>query len=498
MRVGIIELMHESNTFLATPTTLASFEACHRLRGPAIRDLYHAAAHEVGGFFTGLDEAHVEAVPLTAAWAMPAGVITAETGERLVADMLEAVQQAGPLDGLLVAPHGAAVAEHQRDFDGYWLSRLREAIGPDTPLVATLDLHANVSRRMVDACTALVAYRTNPHLDQRDRGLEAARLIVGTIEGRLNPTMAAALPPLAINIERQLTSQDPCRALYQRADSQLVMPAVLSNSIVLGFPYSDVAELGSSFIVVTDDDATLARQLVDELAAFAWERRASLEGQFVSIAQAVSRAVMSSGPIGLLDMGDNVGGGSPGDGTLLLAALSEAGVGHTLACLYDPAAVQLCREAGVGRQVSLSLGGHTDDRHGRPLAVDAQVESLGDGRFRESAVRHGGQTQYDMGSTAVVRLSAGPTILITSRRMAPFSLAQVTSVGLDPSRFQAIVIKGVHAPVAAYQDVCRELVRVDTPGVTRADMTQLTFQHRRRPLFPFEHDFTWGTDSATS
>lgn len=491
MRVGIIGLMHESNTFLPSPTTIDNFKQWHLLSGEAVRDAYEAAHHEMGGFFAGLKAAGIDAVPIFGAWAMPSGRVTAATFDELVGRIMEGLDRAGPLDGLLVAPHGAGSSDEHRDMDGQWLTLVREKVGPDLPIMGTLDPHANVSQRMVDACDALTAYRSNPHLDQRDRGLEAASLLARKLRGEIKPVMTAAFPPISINIERQLTTASPCRELYAVADRQLKLPGVLSNSVVLGFPYTDCEEMGTSFLVVTDNDPTLGRKLVNELADYLWGHRAEFVGNLLSIDAAVARSKTVAGPVGLLDMGDNVGGGSPGDSTEIFHGLIRAGVTNSLAALADADSEAKARAAGVGKRVRLSIGGKVDPSTGAPIDAEVTVVSLHDGKFGDTAVRHGGQVKYDMGPTAVVKLDSGQTILITSRRMAPFSLGQITSCGLDPKSFQAIVIKGVHAPVAAYAPVCSELIRVDTPGVTCADMTKLTFHHRRKPLFPFEDNFSY-------
>lgn len=491
MRVGIIGLLHESNTFISQPTTLEHFRQNMLVTGETIRENFADAPHELGGFLAGCQETGLEAVPLVVARAFPFGTITAETFGTVVDLVWRELAAAGPLDGILVAPHGATVSELYPDADGYWLSELRRRVGPGLPIIGTLDPHGNLSPRMVAACDALVAYRSNPHLDQRARGIEAARLMARTLRGEIRPTMAASFPPLAINIERQLTSESHCRALYDLADEQLKRPGVLSNSIMLGFPYSDVAEMGSALIVVTDRDPALAQSLADELGHWLWNHRHDFVGRMIGIDEALDRAAQVDGPVCLLDMGDNVGGGSPADSTYLAAALHGRRFPRSLVCLYDPAAVQACETAGVGAKLRLALGGKTDSLHGAPLQAEFVVRGLYDGKFFEPEPRHGGFTQCDQGASAVVDTDSGLTVLLTSQRMPPFSLRQLTSCGLDPSTFRAIVAKGVNAPVAAYAPVCRELIRVNTPGVTTADMNQLTYRHRRRPLFPFEMEMTW-------
>lgn len=485
LRVGVIALLHESNTFISQPTTLTHFQENVLLRGEAVREHFADTHHEVGGFFAGLAQAEITAVPIFAARAVPYGTIAAETFAALWEDLQRQLEAAGALDGLLVAPHGATVSEVHRDADGWWLSGLRDLVG-GIPIIGTLDAHANVSPRMADACEALIAYRTNPHLDQRARGAEAAALMARTLRGEVRPTMAAAFPPLAINIDRQETDQLHWQRHYALADSQLRRPGVLSNSILLGFPYADVEEMGASTLAVTNGDPELARSLADELAQSLWDHREDFCGQLISVEDAIDMAVPQPAPVCLLDMGDNVGGGSPADGTVILHALHQRRISDAFVCLFDPQAVEQAARIGAGQQGTLTVGGKTDALHGSPLTTDVRVRGLFDGKFTESQPRHGGFTHCDQGPTAVVETLQGLTVMLTTKRMPPFSLEQLRSCRLDPASFHILVAKGVNAPVAAYREVCELMIRVNTPGVTTADLNQLTYIHRRQPLFPFE------------
>jgi microcystin degradation protein MlrC len=493
MRIGIIALLQESNTFIGQPTRLSHFEQELLATGEAVRERLAGTHHEVAGMFHALEEEGAEAVPIFAARAVPFGVIEAAAIQRLLDMLFTELAKAGPLDGILVAPHGATVSETYTDVDGHWLTELRKQVGPNIPIIGTLDPHANLSPAMVAACDALIAYRTNPHLDQRARGIDAGRLIVETLRGKSSPTMAAAWPPLAINIERQHTAEEPCRSAYEFADEQLSHEKLLFNSILLGFPYADVPEMGSSTIAVTNSDPDLAQRLATELARHLWDRREEFAGQFITIDDALDKAASLRGPVCLLDMGDNIGGGSPGDGTLLAAAIDERKLERAFACLCDPEAVSQAEAMGEWGAGRFRVGGKTDDRHGPPFEIDATVVGLYDGRFEEPQPRHGGFTHIDQGPTAVIRTDSGLTIMLTTRRTPPFSLRQLTAHGLIPQDFHLLVAKGVNAPVAAYKEVCKHFIRVNTPGCTTADMEKLPYERRGKPMFPFERDATWGT-----
>ena len=272
-RVGILALLQESNTFLSGRTTRRHFEEDLLLRGEAIRQQMAASQHEVAGFFAGLAQADIEAVPLFVARAYPHGVIEAASFDFLLESLLRELEAAGPLDGILAAPHGATVAEQAPDADGHWLRRVREKIGPDLPLIATLDPHANLSPEMVAATTALIAYNTNPHLDQRQTGEKAAALMARVLRENLRLTQAAAFPPMAINIQRQRTDLPPLSHLYTAATALCARPGVISHSLLLGFPYADVAEMGSAALVVTEDNIALAQQCAQQIAREMWQMR---------------------------------------------------------------------------------------------------------------------------------------------------------------------------------------------------------------------------------
>lgn len=493
MRVGIAALMHESNTFITEATTREGFREDLYVTGVEVANRLRASHHEMGGFFEGLSgtENHVgiDAVPLAAFRATPSGVLRAGLLDELLKVLLFEISNAGPLDGLLLAVHGAAVAEDHLDADGYWLGRVRETVGPRIPIIATLDAHANLSMDMVKACDAFVAYRTNPHLDQRARGIEAAGLMIRALRQEIRPTMAAAFPPMVINIERQGTAEPHLQPLYEFADRQRRAPTVLTNSILLGFPYADVPEMGTSTLVVTDDDPELAHRLAEDLASKLWDDRESMRGHLVSVEEAIRFAKeRATERVCLLDMGDNVGGGSSGDGTVLLAALHQTKLGPSFVCLADPSAVERCSASGVGSRLMLEIGGHFDRQHGIPVALQVEVASMHRGQFSEPQARHGGIREFDQGATAIVRTIDSPlTIMLTTRRMVPFSLEQLRSCGLDPRSFHVLVAKGVHAPLAAYREICSAFVRVNTPGSTCADLRKMSFRHRRRPMFPWEN-----------
>lgn len=486
-RVGIISFQHESNTFIPEKTTFEHFRRSTYSVGEEIREKYRKAFHEIGGFIEVLESEGMEPVTLFRAHTAPWGKVSDEALDSIWAVISEQLDKAGKLDGILLAPHGAGVNESRHDMDGWWMTKVREKVG-DLPIITTLDPHTNLSSTMISAVDALVAYRENPHLDQRQRGIEAARLMVRTLRGEIRPVSAAAFPPVLINIESQLTSAEPMLSLTREVDAVRALPGVLTASTILGFPYADIADVGSSFIVVTDNDPALAQQLADRLANWLVENRALYRGVMISPEEAFARVESAAKPVGLLDMGDNVGGGAPGDSMILAELFEKSGRYKALCPIASPEDVKRCEAAGVGARIHLSLGGKLPMTPSKPLEVDATILNICDGVYTEDKPRHGGRIGGDLGRVAVVRSDAGVTyILTTARGGISGSPAPMRAVGVEPTEYEAIILRGVHAPVGGFAEICNTLIRVNTPGVTTADMVgSLEFKNRRKPLYPFE------------
>lgn len=484
-RIGVAGFLHESNTFLKQLTGYEAFEGTSLTRGEAMRERWRSASHELGGMLTGAGELGMDAVPLYATFAVPSGTIDAATYERIAGELIAELERALPLDGLLLALHGATVAENHPDADGELLRRVRQVVGGELPIVITFDLHANLSPQMASLSTAAIGYRSNPHLDQRDRGLEAAHLMRRILAEGVRPLQALVSPPMLIQNSRQYTSEFPAKALYDALADVLAWQGILTASIAMGFPHADVAEMGTHFLAVSDGDPSRARQAAQHLAQTAWNMRHEFAGPLPSIEESVARAAQAAAtPVALMDVGDNVGGGSEANSTAILQEVLRQKMQGALIVLHAPEAVERCIAAGVRNTVTLTSGEP-------PLTIIGRVRTLHDGVFEETQVRHGGWTLNDQGVTAVVETPDRHTFVFTTRRMAPFSLEQLISLGIHPERKQALVVKGVIAPRAAYEPVAKEFILVDSPGATADNPALLPYQRRRRPLFPLEPDAAW-------
>lgn len=486
-RVGIAGFIHESNTFLCETTTHDNFDHGSLTRGSQLLERWDGSKHELGGFLGGARRWGFDPIPIMATYAIPSGIIQADAFEVLADEMISELRKSLPLDGLLLALHGAAVAENFPNADGELLRRFRQVVGSTLPIMLTLDLHANVSSSIICETNATVIYRSNPHLDQYERGLEVANLMARTLDGHIQPVQALETPPLLINISKQYTQQSPAFELYEDAREVMTWPGILSASVAMGFCFADVETMGASFLVVADKDRKLARAGAQWMAQRAWQRRSEFVGQLVSPADAVRQAIESPvAPIVLMDVGDNVGGGSAGDSAVLLAEVMKQKGTNALVVLYDPASVRDCIATGVKGSVVLSVGGKTDQRHGQPIQITGRVRLISDGIFIENQVRHGGWSLNDQGVTVVLETEHQHTVILTSHRMPPLSLEQLLSLGVKPEQKRILIVKGVVAPRAAYEPIAAGIILVDSPGATSADLLGFEYRHRRRPLYPLE------------
>lgn len=490
MRVIAAEISHETNTFSSVPTDLPAFERAGIHRGEQIIRHLAGTATPFAGFMDGAEKREFELIPLLSVWATPSGMVTAEALGTLLDEIIAGIKGHLPADGVLLGLHGAMVSEIDPDSDGYILERVRKAAGPNVPIIATLDLHANISQRMVDNADVLVGFDTYPHIDQRERGREAADLLVAMISGEIRPVAALAKPPMMPTSQNMPTGREPMKSIIALAHKFESRSKVLNVTVAGGFPPADVAESGFSIIVTTDRDAELARSLADELARFAWNRREGFLGGVTSFEEAI-RAIESidRGPLVLVDIGDNPWTGGPGDSAELLRFLLAQNVHKAaLALIKDPESVAQCIEVGVGNDITLRLGGKTDHLHGDPLLVPARVRMLSDGSYVNAGPMHTG-VRVNLGRTAVIECG-GVKVLVTEHAETPIDLNIFRSHGIEPTRLRVIALKGKGHFRASFEPIAERVVLVEGPGITGADLSRLDFKHVRRPIWPID-DVQW-------
>ena len=500
-RIAVGGIMHESNSFYPAPTRLADF---HIERGPGIAAQYAESASEVAGYFEGAERYGFDVYPTLHASATPGGPVTAEALDALTSELIRMLKAAPPLDGLLLALHGAMVSEKYPHGDAEIARRVRGAMGAGFPIVITHDFHANISPEIVASSTVLLGYKTNPHVDQRERGLKAAEIIARIAKGEIKPVQAIAKPPMLYNILFQNTNVDPLRPIVEETRRLEKDPRILAATVAGGYQYADTPAMGVGTVVVTCNEPALARSEAERLGQMLWATRDRLKLQLPNAAGAVEQALAASRfPVVLVEMGDNIGGGSAGDATFILSELQRQKAQGWVEVIADSQAVKTAARLGIGAEFDQMVGGKTDRLHGEPVRIHGRVKSLHEGKYIETEVRHGGARYHDQGLSAVIEVEGSTRdlpnlLLLTSYRHAPMSLQQLISCGIYPQRQKILVVKAAIAFRAAYEPVAAQIIEVDTPGATAVNPARFTYHRVRRPLAGLAEMLDAGDGEATS
>ena len=486
MEILVGGIYHESHSFSSEPTDLESFRNVLLLEGEDSIGKMRGTTSEMYGFIKGAEKFGFELIPSLWAWTVSTAPVQAETLDYLINVVRQSFEKAEKVDGILFALHGAMVAEQCLDGDGYILSKFRGFAGDEIPIVVTLDLHANISELMVEKADALIGYDTYPHGDQVERGLEAAETLVKTIKGEIKPTMALAKPPMIIVPQKQSTDAFPMNEMITLAHEAENDEAVLSVSVAGGFSYSDVPEIGSSIVVITDDNLTLAEKLAKSISNHFWELREEFVPKLPSVSEAVKEAIESdSHPVLLADVGDNIGAGTTGDSTFILEELINQKAESAVVIIADEDAVKKAVGSGVGQTAELSIGGKIDKLHGKSLLLNCRVKLISDGVFQNRGDMRDGIIE-NMGVTAVVEAN-GIKIVLTTIKMPPWNLEQLRSVGIEPKNEKIIVLKSAVAFRAAYESIAGKIIEVNSPGLSSVDLTRFDFKNLRTKLYPLEN-----------
>jgi microcystin degradation protein MlrC len=484
MRVAVGGIYHESNTFFSQPMTIERFAESQFHRGHEILPNWLGTCSEMAGFLEGAQRFDFEAIPTLMAWGMPSGALTDETFEVLSNDLISRLLSVAPLDGVLLSLHGAMVSHEYADADGEILRRVRAALGSQMPLVVTVDFHANLTQEMVRWPDALVGYKTYPHVDQVERGLEAADILCRMLRGGLHPQMALARRPLLPHILCQSTEGAPMAEIMAAARECERMPGIVSVTVAAGFPYTDVPQSGFAALAV-GETREVACTVAERLANLGWQRRKDFTRDVPQPADAVKDAMANAeGLTVLVDVGDNVGAGTPGDGTVLLAELLRQGARDALVLLCDGAAVGACIAAGVREKVTLRVGAKCDRLHGETVEIRGTVRLLSEGVYRNAGPMRDGVLE-DQGRTAVVD-TGGVLIVLTERRMPMWNLQQLRALGIEPTRLRIVVVKAAIAYRAAYAPIAAKIIEVDTPGLSSADVRRFPYRRLERPMYPLD------------
>lgn len=508
-RIAIAGIFIESNAFCPT-FHFTTAEASTLLEGDAFLADARAPApwvhKEVSGFVTRLDERlDWEPVPILFAGMKPAGPVDQGKVQGFLDRILASLAAHAPLDAVYIANHGAMTATGDEDIEGTIASRIREVVGA-IPVVATLDLHGNVSQRHVDALDLVVSYREDPHYDQFRTGVECADGLMEILGGQQTVLANLRLPIVPPNVS--LATEDGPYGEVIALGQELMDERVMNVSVLAGFAYSDTTKNGIHVIVTArrdkDPDGAHAAQIAEAVANAAWERKERFDWNLTSVEDAVAVAVEVGEdarlpPIFLVDLGDNAGAGGPANSLVMFRALHEAGAKDALIpCLYDPGLVAQAEKAATGATFDAVLTG--DGWAGGPQRYEtrAQVLALADGHCTARSGIGAGR-KLNSGPACLVR--CGPTLVMaTTRHTTMNDVAYVEMMGIRPGSFRSIVLKGRgSAYLRAWGDYFppdRAQIEVDSPGRTSPVLDRFDWSRLPRPVWPIDRDAEWTKRAA--
>ena len=489
-RVLTARFMHETNTFSRVPTDMAMVRRRDYHLENEIPAAFRGTRSAFGATFEAADKFDWSLVHPVSANPNPSGIVSDDAFETVSGMVLEAAEIKGPIDGVLLHLHGAMVSTSHEDAEGELLARLRHRVGDTAPIVVTLDLHANVTRRMIDNANALIAYRTYPHIDQHERAWQAAELLQRAMEGEIRPITVIARRPMIYGLDHGRTQRGPMAELIARGEALERSGKALVVSVCAGFSRANIHDVGPSVTVTIDgDDTARAQAIAEELMDHAWRTRDFTTVRLLTVADAVKLTAQSKPgdkPLVVADYTDNPGGGGYGDATAFLKGLVESKVDNVaFHAIYDPEAVQQAMRAGVGAQTTLTLGGKTDPTMGGgPLSLTGEVVCLTNGRFIAYGPMGGG-VERNYGPSMVFRVGGIDIVVITNNGQA-VDLGQFTSLGIDPTRYGTVAVKSMQHFRAAFEPIAREVILVDTGALCSEVYTPELFTKVRRPIWPLD------------
>lgn len=490
------EFLHESNTFKKGLTELHNFEVDALMEGDEALARLSDGNTGLSGFTDVADEAGWDLTHVISAYAVPGSKVSRHAFEHVAGKICAAVEQhKDSLDGILLAMHGAMVTEFCEDGEGELLQRLRDIVGPDMPIATTLDLHCNVTPQMAELADIIVSYKTYPHIDLRERGQQAGRILEAAMAGKSRPKTCRVACPMLDDPNGGRTDVGPIVPLYARALDHETEAGIHCVSINAGFSDADIRDMGPTVLVTydanTDGAEARAHTISQQIAAEIWEARNSVANDFLSVENACAVAASfdtANGPLVIADYADNPGSGAYGDATNLLAAMLDAGLKNaTFAPMIDPdAAAALCAGA-VGDTVTLDLGGKNDPAFGGgPLTLSGQIMHISDGWLTGDGPMLGG-LRRSFGPTAVLRVD-GIDILVTTERDQMLDLQQFKTFGIQPEQKSVVAVKSMQHFRAAFEPIAGKVIVCDSGALSTPQMSRRPYVNVRRPIWPLDAD----------
>ena len=446
-----------------------------------IRDLRDSNTTTAGALQILESRDDIEIVPTYAALArVTGGLVVEEDLDRLIDELLQALRQNAPVDGVCLSLHGAMAGQREGDPEGRVVAGIREIVGP-VPIVASLDLHGVISQRLVDAADILVFLHTYPHTDMVPTGQRAASNLLRLLDGEVTPTTARVQIPLLARGDELITATGRFGEAIRICQEIEASEGGLAAGVVIGNPFTDVPDLQSNILVTTDGDPERAQQEAERLARFMWQNRHHFVARLTPLEEAVRLAEETEGLTVFSDAADSTASGASGDSNAILKGLIQYGYSkRALIPIVDAPAVARALDAGVGASLTLPLGGSIDAERFTPIELPVHVKHLSDGNFTEE-----NGLPAHAGRTAVLK-TGNHALVVTERPVSVVGRKVFLSQGLDPQDFDLVVAKSPNGFRVHYEAIAARIVPVDVPGSTSANLKTLPYQHCVRPIFPLD------------
>ena len=493
MKIGIAMMSHETNTFSPVLTDITRFSGgrTEPLAGADVLNVYRDTASCLGGYIEVASARGAEILFGIAASAPPSGPVESDAFESMCASIVALAQQ---VDGLLLDLHGAMVTREFEDGEGELLRRIQSCL-PGLPVCVSLDMHANVTPLLLANCAVLTGYHTYPHIDMDSTAQRAARIFFDMLEGKCNPSMVLDQAPMLPHVMRQGTDDFPNNELQKRAASY-EETTCLAVSLFTGFPHADIHDAGLSCVVITDDNPAQAQKVCADLLDFAWAEREKFVYEVESLDTSMNHAQRAAdepgdGPVILLDHYDNTASGGTMDTTEVLSAILAAGLEDVaIFGFYDPDVVAQMIAAGVGAEVTVTLGGKLPmpalQEQSAPLTLSGEVKLISNGKFKAQVAMARGLT-INMGHCAV--LSVGSVdIAIVSRHVEPYDPECLRTLGMEPTQRKYLMLKSrIHYRVG-FKPIAKKVIECAGRGVCTSNYSDVNFVNVRRPIYPLDND----------
>lgn len=494
MRIGIGGFRHETNSFSNVATTVEKFQDLRYEFGQALIDNNIGGVRTpIGGFIDEAAVLGVELAPSFYANATPSGHITAETLQDLTNNLVDSLWKQhiqAPLDAIALTMHGAGVSDLSDDIEGFALEALRQRFGDAIPIGVTLDLHANVTEKMVTLSTALMGVKCYPHVDEYENGRALLHHLYDHVVNGVPVYQARRSLPWLLAPGGGVTLSGPAHDVQQLTiRMEETNNDLLQATFFHGFPYADITDAGVTVVTVAKTQQA-ADDAANEIAKYAWKRRNDFTPVALSPAQAIDRALeLGEGPIVINESSDNPGGGAPGDGTHLLREMLKRNLPNTaFGGFWDPEVVQQAICAGIGSKIRCVLGAKADQLHGEPILIEeAYVKTISDGRYITKSPMGAG-SKATLGPSVLLQVGNVSICVSTSRRQT-LDCNAFEILGINYQDMHLLGLKSSQHFKAWWKDRAK-IVTCDPPGIHCSDLSVFKFENANTSYFPLQ-DAQW-------